>query len=83
MEIDISRVLYKRRHLTYEAREWEKVMCLLRKAAGAQPPHNLTCFSQGQHSKDIQLQDRFFFSEEASCLAVISQAIFSDGALKT
>lgn len=38
MEIDISCVLYKWRRLTYEVREWEKVMCLLGKAGEAQPP---------------------------------------------
>lgn len=44
--------------------------------------HNFTCFSQGQHSKDVQLQDGVFFLGETLCLVVISQAIFSDGALK-
>lgn len=53
------------------------------KSCGGAAPRNSTRFSQGQHSQDIQLQDRFFFSEGTSCFAVISQAIFRDGALKT
>lgn len=83
MEVNPSWVPHKWRHphLWGERVEWSSVFA--EKSCRCSASHNFTCFSQGQHSKDIQLQDSFFFSEETSCLAVIFRAIFSDGALKT
>lgn len=53
------------------------------KSCGAQPPIISHAFLKDDTAKTFPLQDGFFFSEETSCVAVISQAIFSDGALKT
>ena len=68
--------------LTYEVNECDEGV-FAEKSCRCSASRNFTGFSQGQHSKDIRLQDGFFLLEETLCLAVISQAIFSDGAFKT
>ena len=81
MELDISRVPYTQwhPHLGGEGVKWSGMV--FGKSCWRPASHNVTCFSQGQHSKDVLWWDGFFL-EETWSWAVIAQAIFSGDALK-
>ena len=81
MELDISRVPYRQwhPHLGGEGVKWSGMV--FGKSCWCPASHNVTCFSQGQHSKDVLWWDGFFL-EETWSWAVIAQAIFSGDALK-
>ena len=81
MELDISRVPYRQwhPHLGGEGVKWSGMV--FGKSCWRPASHNVTCFSQGQHSKDVLWWDGFFL-EETWSWAVIAQAIFSGDALK-
>lgn len=81
MELDISRVPYTQwhPHLGGEGVKWSGMV--FGKSCWRPASHNVTCFSQGQHRKDVLWWDGFFL-EETWSWAVIAQAIFSGDTLK-
>ena len=81
MELDISRVPYTQwhPHLGGEGVKWSGMV--FGKSCWRPASHNVTCFSQGQHHKNVLWWDGFFL-EETWSWAVIAQAIFSGDTLK-